>query len=72
MRKGEVERNWRQGIGSITSQKGTTTDFVPAGDRAYLTGFVITNSGTFPINETSIIKENGEWKWYANQRNVSR
>jgi hypothetical protein len=69
IRKGEVERNWRQGIGSITSQKGTTTDFVLAGDRAYFTGFVIfNNTATIPNTFTSIIKENGEWKWYGNQR----
>ena len=68
-RKGEVERIWRQNIGSITSQKATFTDFVPAGDRAYLTGFVIFNNlYKYPITETSIIKENGEWKWYGNQR----
>jgi hypothetical protein len=72
IRKGETERNWRQNIGSITSQKGTTTDFVPAGDRAYLTGFVIfNNTATMPNNSTSIIKESGEWKWYGNQRDVS-
>jgi len=70
-RKGEVERNWRQGIGSITSLKGTTTDFVPAGDRAYFTGFVIINGGTLPITDTSIIKESGEWKLYGNQRDIA-
>jgi len=68
MRKGEKERDIKQWINSITSVKGGITEFVPAGDRAYLTGFSITNSGTSPITETSIIKENGEWKWYGNQR----
>ena len=47
------------------------TDFVPAGDKAYLAGFT---SGNFRKNavmrETAIIKENGEWKWYGNQREV--
>jgi hypothetical protein len=71
-RKGEVERGLRQTIGLITSSKETITDFVPAGDRAYLTGFVISNAfGKWPITETSILKENGEWKWYGNQRDVS-
>ena len=37
-------------------------------DRAYLTGFIISNGATFPMTDTSIIKENGEWKWYGNQR----
>jgi len=74
IRKGEVERNWRQSIGSITSIKDTITQFVPAGDRAYLTGFGIFNIFndivTMPNPQTSIIKENGEWKWYGNQRDV--
>jgi hypothetical protein len=72
VRKGEMERLWRKNIGLITSIKGVVTDFVPTGDRAYLTGFVIINNiTTFPTTETSIIKENGEWKWYGNQRDVS-
>jgi hypothetical protein len=72
IRKGEVERDLRQGIGGITSLKGTITDFVPAGDRAYLTGFVIFNNlYKAPFIDTSIIKESGEWKWYGNQRDVS-
>ena len=71
MKKGEVERSWRWMIGSWMSGNGTITDFVPAGDRAYLAGFVKTNLGTFQISETSIIKENGEWKWYGNQRDVA-
>jgi hypothetical protein len=78
-RKGEMERFWRQMIGFWISLKGTITDFVPAGDRAYLTGFVIgnfakppvTETAKIPITDTSIIKENGEWKWYGNQRDVS-
>jgi hypothetical protein len=78
-RKGEMERFWRQMIGHWISAKWTITDFVPAGDRAYLTGFVIakfaktwvTETATNPITDTSIIKENGEWKWYGNQRDVS-
>jgi hypothetical protein len=71
VRKGEVERNIKQWINSWMSLKGVITEFVPAGDRAYLTGFVNANSGTFPMLETSIIKESGEWKWYGNQRDVS-
>jgi hypothetical protein len=79
MRKGEMERFWRQMISFWISLKGTITDFVSAGERAYLTGFVIgnfakppiTETAKIPITETSIIKENGEWKWYGNQRDVS-
>jgi len=70
-KKGEVGRFWKWAIGSVTSVNGTVTDFVAEGDRAYLAGFVKTNSGTIQISETSIIKENGEWKWYGNQRDVA-
>jgi hypothetical protein len=69
--KEERERFWRPIIDQITSFEIVITGFVPAGDRAYLTGFVITNSGKVPLQDTSIIKENGEWKWYGNQRNVA-
>jgi hypothetical protein len=70
-RKGEVERDWRQSIGSIMSTKGAITDFVPAGNRAYFTGLVIINNLFKASNtHTSIIKENGEWKFYGNQRDV--
>jgi hypothetical protein len=68
MRKGEMERFLRPFIASWLSSKAVVTDFVLAGDRAYYTGFVVSNFGTFPIIETSIIKENGEWKLYGNQR----
>jgi hypothetical protein len=70
-RKGQREQFWKQWVGGFTSSRAVITDFVPEGDRAYLTGFVTTNTGTFPINEISIIKESGEWKWYGNQREVA-
>ena len=67
--KRERELFYRDVFGSITSFEIVITDFVPAGDRAYLTGFATTNFGPVPITDTSIIKENGEWKWYGNQTN---
>jgi hypothetical protein len=73
MRKGEVERFHRQIIGFITSCEIVITDFVPAADRAYLAGFVSLGSGRrVMLREISIIKENGEWKWYGNQRDSAR
>ncbi len=71
-RKGEVERCVREFIGRVTSCEVVITEFVPAGDRACLAGIVSTNLGKMPLLETSIIKENGEWKWYGNQREVAR
>jgi hypothetical protein len=71
MRKGEMERFLRPYIGSWMSAKAVITDFVPAGDRAFYAGFVVSNFGTFQAVETSIIKENGEWKLYGNQRDFA-
>ena len=71
VRKGEMEKTFRQWIGLWMSHKVTITEFVPAGDRAYLTGFAIINQVPIQIIYTSINKENGEWKWYGNQRDVS-
>jgi hypothetical protein len=71
LRKGELERIWRLMIGAITSVEVGVTDFEPAGDRAYLAGFMNTYWGKNPLREISIIKESGEWKWYGNQRDVS-
>ncbi len=68
-RKGEMERRWRQDINTITSFEAGITYFVAAGDKAYLAGFTIVNGSKWPLAGTSIIKDNGEWKWYGNQRN---
>jgi hypothetical protein len=80
-RKGEWAKYGEQYSVHLTSLEIVITDFVPAGDRAYLAGFwkgtwwkIPANpegswSGKSIIHETSIIKENGEWKWYGNQRN---
>jgi hypothetical protein len=54
-----------------TSSEIVITDFVPEGDRAYLVGPVTGASGTTMLRETSIIKENGAWKWYGNQRDAT-
>ena len=67
-KKVEAERDNRRWIGTVTSLTGATTEFVRLGDRAYLTGYTVFNFGTYSFPTTSIIKENGEWKWYGNQR----
>jgi hypothetical protein len=66
--KGWLEPLWKQWIGPVTSFEVSITDFVPAKDRAHLTGFMDTYFGRQQLTDT-IIKENGEWKWYGNQRN---
>jgi hypothetical protein len=75
VKKGEMERFIRDTavprIGLITSYENIITDFIPAGDRAHVAGFAVRNRIEFPFIPTSIIKENGEWKWYGNQRDVA-
>jgi hypothetical protein len=71
-RKDEVEWFWRQAIGPVTSLEWGITDFVPAGDKAYLAGFINFNTGKWALLGTSIIKENGQWKWYGNQRDTAQ
>jgi hypothetical protein len=71
VKKGEVELSIRNVIGLVTSLEVGITDLVPAGDKFYLPGFVSLNGTKYVLPDTSIIKENGEWKWYGNQRDVS-
>jgi hypothetical protein len=70
-KKGEVERSIRQFIGLITSLEVVIADLVPEGDKFYLTGFISLNGTKYVLPDISIIKEDGEWKWYGNQRDVS-
>jgi hypothetical protein len=72
IRKGEMERNRRREIGLVSSYELGITEFVIEGDKVHLTGFVLGPiPGKWPLGNTTIIKENGEWKWYGNQRDVS-
>jgi hypothetical protein len=65
---------WGFFIDRITATEVHITEFVPEGDKAYLAGFGRFNVGagmtTTMFGEVAIIKENGEWKWYGNQREV--
>ena len=74
-KKGAVEQFHRKFIGFLTSLKVSITELVPAGDKAYVAGFRVVNGEKWPLGvggtSNSIIKENGEWKWYGNQRDVS-
>jgi hypothetical protein len=60
---------WGFVINRITAAEVGVTELVPEGDKAYLAGFGRNNLGTGMVEDT-IIKENGEWKWYGNQREV--
>jgi hypothetical protein len=58
----------------VTSASVTVTMFEPRGDKAYLAGFMGgkdrngSSRATPPINDNQIVKENGQWKWYGNQK----
>jgi hypothetical protein len=68
MKRREVELYWSRTIASIASFEVSVTEFVAANDRVYLTGFVSANNTKYVLGNSSIIKENGEWKFYGNQR----
>jgi hypothetical protein len=71
VRKAEWGRYVRQMMGNWTSFEISITDFVSAGDKAYLAGIVSGNFGKDWLRETAIIKENGQWRWYGNQRDAT-
>ncbi len=71
IKKGEMERFHRDTIDRVTSCKVTVTDFEAAENRAYLAGFEINHLGRVALIQGSIVKENNEWKWYGNQREVA-
>ena len=72
IRKGEIAQYLRPFIDRITSFEQIITDFIPAGDTAYITGFATGNLGKGgSLQNTSIIKENGQWRWYGNQRDAA-
>ena len=70
MRKSEMQRVHSEFIGRVTSYEVTVTDFIPAGDRAYFAGFATASWGKGMFSETTLIKENGKWKRYGNQRDA--
>jgi hypothetical protein len=71
-RRAPAGQNWKQIAGAITSCRAVVTDFVPAEEKAHLAGFLVFNTGKCVLMGTSIIREDGEWKWYGNQRDVKR
>jgi hypothetical protein len=60
--------------GGLTSMSATVTVFEPHGDKAYIDGFFTEKSKEDPLPVTramanqQIIKENGRWKWYGDQK----
>jgi hypothetical protein len=59
--------------GAISSE-ATVTIFEPQGEKAYVDGFLLSktkgdaDATKGPMAYQQIIKENGQWKWYGNQK----
>jgi hypothetical protein len=66
--KKTIEDFIKQNILNITSLEITITGFESQEDKAYLAGFINSNFGKVPLAVSLIIKENGQWKWYGNQK----
>jgi hypothetical protein len=58
----------------VISSEATMTIFEPQGDKAYVDGFFLSkakddaDATKGPMAYQQIIKENGQWKWYGNQK----
>jgi hypothetical protein len=69
-KKKERELFWRLWIGKVSSCETGITDFIPSEDKAYLTGFWGGQWGRrHMLDGIAIIKENGKWKWFGDQKN---
>ena len=70
--RGETERVLRPLMNLVTNHEITVTEFVPEGDKAHLAAFAVINGVfRFLTAAATIIKEDGQWKWYGNQRDVA-
>jgi hypothetical protein len=58
----------------VTSCEATVTLFEPRGERAYVDGFILNKTKAdgkghkIPMLWQQIIKEQGQWKWFGNQK----
>jgi hypothetical protein len=79
MNKGIMEQWFRNDRFSpiqrgVTLSEATVTFFETRGDKAYLDGFYSSRGGTdpkplkLPMGGQQIIKQNGRWMWYGNQK----
>jgi len=66
--KSKVEGVWKRYLLMVTSCKISTTGFESQGDKAHLAGFITINNRKSPLKGSPIIKENGKWRWFGNQK----
>ena len=79
MNKTVMEQAWRNDPASpiqrdTISEEAIVTVFEPRGDKAYIDGFALSKGKNdasalkAPMMFQQIIKENGQWKWFGNQK----
>jgi hypothetical protein len=80
VKRGFFEQWFRNNPGSpvqrgLISSEATVTIFEAQGDKAYVDGFFASKAREHPdiavkvpMNFRQIIKENGQWKWYGDQK----
>jgi hypothetical protein len=66
--KKAIEDFIKKNILNIASLEINITGFESQENKADLAGFISVNSGKVPLTLSPITKENGQWKWYGNQR----
>lgn len=66
--KADVEAFYKRVILGITSFQVNVTRFESQKNRAYMAGYTDVNQRKVPLPGMSLIKENGQWKFYGNQK----
>ena len=70
-RKANVEVFYKRNISGVTSFQTNITKFESQKDSAYVGGYLLINQTMkFPILGMPFIKENGQWKYYGNQKQM--
>ncbi len=68
-RKADVEAFYKSNIFGVTSFQINITKFESQKDKAHMAGYALVNkSMKFPLLGMVLIKENGQWKFYGNQK----
>ncbi len=68
MNKADIEAFYMRIILGITSFQVNVTRFESQKNRAYMAGYTDVNQRKVPLPGMSLIKENGQWKFYGNQK----
>ncbi len=66
--KQAVRQFYESVIMTIESFDPVVTAFETRGDKVWLSGFVAVNQGRQPLGNLCMVKDNGKWKWFGNQK----